>query len=277
MMNNPDNGNSRPVSVPVTWPELIVANRELLFQGLDALREIPAEIAGVEADEWNPYPVSESLLGASGMFAQAAMVYGPDSCREYWDVVFPIFPRALKEVEGEIVRDSRVVAASLVSLLNVAQCCGVELPAEIRQTAADVEQRWPHEFAKFREELSDRERWTVAFSALIANDMTTVQSMAGGGALEQSITTGEVFEFNVQGFIRYLAAAYMSGAELTDVLPALDNFIQHFPHKLAAGMLRWDDLMYAGRAVFSMIGKEPESSVASVMFALITESSLRGR
>ncbi len=287
-------------AVPVTWPELIARNREPLRDGLETLRALPSELDGVTADAVNPFPVAEELLGASGMLAQAAMVYGFEMAAPYVASVMSLLPRAFREIDGPLVNDTRVLAVSVLSLVNVARCCGVKLPADVREFVEKVEQRWPVELAGFADQLSDRERWTVALIALASGDVRLAERVTGRAASGSTFVPGEVFDFNTRAFLQYLAAAVASKADssnghtsmgvssavseagipvptatLTDVLPALDHFIQRFPHKLAAGMLRWDDLLYAGRIVFSNVGDEPLEVVAPAMNALITEISLR--
>ncbi len=293
-------------TVPTTWSALIQRNAEFLDASLDMLRDRPAEAnKSGTGGELGADPASFALVGASGVLAQAAVTRGAEGPGPLLDILLPLVPRALEELAGDVTNANRTRVMSVGALVNVAQCSGVPVPSSAAEAVVQMQSRWPGEVAAFSRFLSDRERARLALAALAwgavpsfgggsesgtgsdsgseagtGSDADDSGDLAirviGGGALPKKFVPSQVFEFNTQGFIRYLALAVRTGHSLVDVFPALESFIRHFPHKLAAGQLDWDELLLAGRVVFSTIGKEPVSDVANAMYAMVTTQSFEG-
>jgi hypothetical protein len=242
-------------SVPVTWSELLAADHELLTEGLDAIRDVPDEIERV-TPPWLP---SNELGAPSLTVAQTAVVLGPRACRVAIETLMPLIPRVMTDFRDGITNANRVPAQQLLSLFNTAQCCDVAVSSDV--TAA--EGAWPVGIATHLKFMSDNERTTLAFSALAVGRADLVPSVIAGGDISAAVTPGETFGFNVQGFIRYLAAARQHGASYEAVEPAWLDFVARFPYKLAAGTLDWPDLLYAGRIVLTEIRGDNIGTVAN--------------
>lgn len=244
-------------AVPVTWPELLRADVDLLRDDLAAIDETPAQLAVVRP----PWLLSNRFGAPTLTLAQAAVVFGPAACHGPLATLIPLLPMVLHDFDGGITATNRVPAQHLLAFFNTAQCCGVDVP-----TAATVAERsWPERLVPFARLMSEGERQTAAFAAIVAGQSHLVPTMIGGGELEVRFTPGVTFDFDVQGFIRYLAVACRERTDFTDVEPAWRNFVERFPHKRAAGTLDWADLLYAARIVD---GLRPEPSVGTIADAL---------
>src|SRR5262249_2212079 len=144
----------------------------------------------------------------------------------------PLFPpleehvvRALGEFKGGIQRGSAVRIAGLLNYLNAARCCGAEVPPQ----ADGVESAWLRQIAQFQPDLTENESKTLALAALALALVDLVPAFIGGGPAPADFNPGESFGFNVQGFVRYVAAAIRAGAAPEAVEPAWRDFVDNFP------------------------------------------------
>jgi hypothetical protein len=199
--------------------------------------------------------------------AHAAVIFGPASCAEAFKILMPLVPGVMADFENGITEFNAVPGVHLLTFFNTAQCCDVELPSQAR----DAERLWLHRFGPHEQSLTERERYLIAFAAIATDQTELVPSLVGGGALPTTLTSGQTFDFNVQGFIRYLATARRNNAAYHDIAPAWLNFVDRFPHKRAARTLDWPHLVYAARVVATFNPDIPIGTVAQSLHQLVLE------
>src|SRR5215218_2050892 len=110
--------------LPVTWPELVRAEREAVLQGLQLIQDVPARLDAVRP----PCLVSELFGGPSLTLAEAAAVVGPVTCFGAIETLTSLLPRVMADFASGIDTANRVPAANMLSLFNTARCCGAALP-----------------------------------------------------------------------------------------------------------------------------------------------------
>ncbi len=257
--------------LPTTWSALIAANKPDipewaadLLERCDEAKELLAEGS----------PVARTLLGVPSTLAQMAVVEGPDSIREIVQAWEPILGHAIGEIGETLSTNDRTMASVVLSFINVGSCTGVVFDSALDTATRRAEAEWPRQLTTMVYGMSDRERWLASLSALSANQPEHAITLAGADTIPASVTPGEVFDFNVQGFIRYMAAAEHLGVPLEQVLPAFENFIARFPYKLQAGMLRFDELLYSARVVLSRIGTMSEKETGVELHRIVTRMAL---
>jgi hypothetical protein len=177
-----------------------------------------------------------------------------------------LMPRAIEEISVAGVGVGRLVATiGLLSYLNVSRCCGVAVPPE----AIAIEPLWLEQLVEFKRKLDEEERAALAFAALAVRELALVPVFIGGGALPGRFKPGEVFQFNTQGFVRYLAVALEQNASALDIEPAWRDFVRCFPYKYAAGTLRFVHLMWCARAVMVHFERRAVETVAGALHQMI--------
>jgi hypothetical protein len=176
-----------------------------------------------------------------------------------------LLERAVGEFKCGIARGDSVAAIGVLNCINVVRCCGGALPPNTPQ----VEKDWPPQPAQDKKDLTEDESRGLAFASLAASNIDLALIFIGGGALPQRFRPGEKFQFNVQGFVRYLAAAIRQRATAEDIEPAWRDFIDCFPRKLASGTLDWIDLMWAARVVMVHFEHRPVNTAAEALHKLV--------
>jgi hypothetical protein len=196
----------------------------------------------------------------------AAVALGPEE-------FLPLFPpldkhlgSSLRELGSDITGDDVVRALGLLNYLNIARCCGAQVPRK----AVGLEQKWLPQLAQFSDGYTEGESKTLALAALAAARPDLVPAFIGGRALPSNIKPGETFQFNVQGFVRYIAVAMREGAAPEAVEPAWRDFVECFPRKLASQTLRWVDLLWAARAMMEHFERRPAETVAAALHEFLT-------
>lgn len=271
--------------LPVTWPALLERNERLLNLSLESLAYLPDDAeedaslitSDAKAEGKHHTPYASTLLGVSSIIAQAILIKGPVYTLEHVKPLVPVYQKALEELKGMVTNDTRAQVVSIVAMKNALECCGLtgaDLVTESESEVAQQISRWVARISRFSKNLSDWEARTVALAAIETGDTEHVPTLVGGGRLPKSFMPGETFQFNTQGLIRYLAVASNTNQTLESVMPAVNDFVDSFPYKLAAGALDWDELLYAGRIAISVIGREPLPVVAEAMNAIIVSRSL---
>jgi hypothetical protein len=251
--------------VPVTWPELIAITLETMPELLESLRETPEELATTRP----PWMLANGLSLPAEILSEVATILGPEACRPFLAMLAEFLPRAIEEMSVRIRKDAQVAAIGLLSYLNVARCCGETVPAD----AATMEAEWLQVLAEHKRRLNENEKVTLAFAALAAKTISLVPDFIGGGRLPKRFAPGEVFQFNRQGFVRYLAVAIEREASAQEVEPAWRSFVQSFPRLYAARMIQFADLMWCARAVMAHFEKRPVETVAQAFHQMITRTS----
>ena len=248
-------------SVPVTWSELLAAARVTAPYDLNDLRELPARIGSKPLRF-----VAIKLASAADSLSSAAIVLGPEGCLPFFPLLADYFDRAVADFKSGVARGASVRALGLLNYLNLARCCGAEVP----RSADGLEQAWLPQLAKFAGDFTEEESKTLAFAALGAALPDLVPAVIGGGALPSSFEPGKSFQFNVQGFAHYVASAMLAEATPEQVEPAWHDFVENFPRKLASQTLRWVDLMWAARAMMEHIEHRPAATTASELHEFVT-------
>jgi hypothetical protein len=253
--------NSKSGGIPVTWSELLAESGPSARYEMDYLRSLPARLASRP-----PRAVTITLGSAADTFSIAEIVLGPAEC-------LPLFPpleehlvRALGEFEGGIRRGSAVRAVGLLNYLNAARCCGAEVPSQ----ADGVEPVWLQQIAQFQGDLTESESKTMALAVLASALVDLVPTFIGGAPVLADFKPGETFGFNVQGFVRYVAAAIRAGAASEAVELAWRDFVDSFPRKLASQTLGWVDLLWAARSMMVHFEHRPVETVAAALHEFVT-------
>jgi hypothetical protein len=247
--------------VPVKWPELIAIKLKTMPDSLESLREVPEELATTR----QPWMLASGLSLPAEIFSEAATFLGPEACRPFLALLAEFLPPAIAEMSVRIRKDARVAAIGLLSYLNVARCCGGTVPAD----AATVEPEWLQVLAEHKRKLTENEKVTLAFAALAAKTISLVPDFIAGGRLPKRFVPGEVFQFNRQGFVRYLAVAIERQAAAQEIEPAWRDFVQSFPRLYAAKMIQFVDLMWCARAVMVHFERRPVETVADALHQMI--------
>lgn len=248
--------------IPVTWSALLADDLDLLREDLEAIEEVPAEIEVVRP----PWLRSGRFSSPALSLAHAAVVLGAEACRPGIEILLPLLPVALRDFENGIDNTNRGSAQHLLSFFNTTACCGIDLPV----TAEGAAHEWPSLLAQFAHLVSDTERQTLALAAIINGHGELIPSIIGSGALDQQFVPGVTFDFNVQGFIRYLAVAYRDRVAFADVEPAWLNFVHRFPHKRAARTVEWCDLLYVARIVDTLHPERTDETTADKLHELVS-------
>jgi hypothetical protein len=235
--------------VPTTWTELLRTDLDLIEEGLDLISGVPAALERLDHSR-----EPASLIGGPALtLAQAAVIKGPDACRSAIQILTPLLPRMMSDMSAGVDADNRVLTASILSFINTALCCGASPPADIVRTEAD----WVPQFVPLAAKLGEQRRHRLALASLAIGRVDLVPAFSGAASPPSAaaFSPGEVFAFNVTGFIRYLGSALEHSAPPEAVWPAWESFVDHFPHKLAAATLDWPDLLYATRVIVTRLEK----------------------
>lgn len=248
--------------VPITWPDLISQHLDAVNMALEMLDDKPQQLAAINP----PWPLATLLGGPAETLSEAATIFGPQRCRSRLESVTGFLPRAIEQLsESDMSASNLGDFVRLLSYLNVTRCCGVAVPAK----ALTIEPHWLALLSEHRKKLDEDERTKMAFAALAVRELALVPVFISGGPLPQRFKPGEVFQFNVQGFVRYLAVALEQNASAQDIEPAWRDFVRCFPYKYAAGTLRFVHLMWCARAVMVHFERRPVETVADALHQMI--------
>lgn len=248
--------------VPVTWDALINEHKEAVNLTLESMKSLPQRLSMIGP----PWTIGAVLAGPAETLSEAAVIFGPDSCRPAMEAVSEYLPKAIDEVFQNGVKVGALISTiGLLSFLNVTRCCGVSVPPE----AVTAETQWLEQLAPFIRKLSEEERSELALAALAANELALVPTFISGGPLREKFQPGQAFEFNEQGFVRYLAIAIEQGASAADIEPAWRDFVRSFPYKYAAGTLKFAHLMWCARTVMVHFEQQPVETVAGALHEFI--------
>jgi hypothetical protein len=248
--------------IPVTWPDLIIQYQDAVNVALEMIADDPRRLAKVEP----PWTLASELGGPAETLSAAAVLFGPERCRPYMEAITEFLPLAIEEIlrsDISAIRAGNYVR--LLSYLNVTRCCGAPVPPE----ASTIESKWLTLLAEHKRKLDEDERSKMAFAALALKELALVPVFIYGGPLPKRFKPGEVFQFNVQGFVRYLAVALEQNASAEDIEPAWRDFVRCFPYKYAAGTLRFVHLMWCARTVMVHFERRPVETVADALHQMI--------
>ena len=246
-----------PGGVPVTWPELLIASREAALYAEEALSPYPTQMETART-------IAVHFASAATTLSRCTVVLGPEACRPSLARLEPYVARAVGEFETGVDCRNTVRALGLLSYLNTTLCCGASVVS-----ASGLEARLLPQFPPHKKALTEREIHTLALAALAANLPELVPDLLGGGALPKRIRPGASFQFNVHGFVRYVAASMLARADAAAIEPAWRSFVDSFPRKLASNTLGWVDLLWAARAIMVHFEHRPAETVAAALHDLV--------
>jgi hypothetical protein len=249
-------------SIPVTWPELVADSQPVAHHSLEAVKDIHELMASAEPKR----PVSGYFQALAETFAKAAILLGSEKALRSFSSFDEFLQRAVDEFIPEIRKGHSFSAIGLLNYLNVCVCCGIAVSARFTEAEAG----WLAQIAKHKRDLTESELRHLAFAALAGGALDLVPTFIGGGTLPQRFTPGETFQFNTQGFVRYIAVAMLSSAKAEDIEPAWRDFQECFPRKLASETLDWVDLMWAARTMMEHFEHQPVTVVADNLHKLVT-------
>jgi hypothetical protein len=252
--------SSRPAG-PVTWPDVIAKLAPLHEDGLDFFDDLPENIQSARPPRW----AGDELSGFDASVAALAVLRGPASVVPQLNRIQPLIPHIVHQLGDSLDADRALGALTTLRYLNVARCCGAQIPAEAR----DVESLWIPQLADLRSAFGEYERHFLALAAC-AGSLTSVVGRIADTRVPRTFVPGESFAFDVPAFIAYLAAAIDHHASYQDVDLAWLDFVHRFPYKLDTNVLDWPTLLYAARAVYATIGGLPEGEVADELHRLVT-------
>ena len=132
------------------------------------------------------------------------------------------------------------------------------------------EQEWLPPLVDHVKRLDEIQIRIVAFLA-IANDQLALLPKLIGGTIPAQFEPGRKFQFNVDGFLRYLAAASRNHATSEDIEAAWTDFLTAFPRLLGSEVLTWAGLLAAARAVYTRFNGVEIGAVAQRLHERVTQ------
>ena len=252
---------SESSAVPASWSELIakiISKRDRSFLSLE---KDAAQLRTTDA-EW----LAVDLDAPARSLARLSVALGPAACASAFALFDSSLQAAIKALAARSFSDEWLGALAVLQYINSARCAGVAVP----ESARSAEAKWLPELVPYLGRMSEKESYKVALAALSLGAFELVPTFLGGGPLPASIEPGQKFQFNVEKFIRYMAAAAVRGAKVDEVSPAFREFVLTFPFKLGAESLDWSDLLYAARAYYVHFERRPVETVAQTLHELVT-------
>lgn len=247
--------------IPVTWPKLVPDSQPSARYTLTVVKDLHESMASTTAGRLR----SDEFLGIDNALARVAIILGPSEALPALSLFNQFLGPAVEELGQKIKKGHLVSAISILNYVVVATCCASDLPGQ----ATALEAVWLPRIAQCKRDLTESESKHMAFAALASGALDLVPTFIGGGALPQRFRPGETFQFNTQGFVRYMAVAMLSRAKAEDIEPAWRDFLDCFPRKLASETLDWVDLMWAARTMMMHFEHRPVAVVAENLHKLV--------
>jgi len=246
--------------IPVTWPVLIAECRMTMPDRIEGLDELVQAVVTAKTSVLR----LREFVSAAQVLPLVAVVSGPSTANAVLQSLNPYLESVIELAHS---KGNRPVAwLGLLHYVDVCQCCGVNVTVGDRV----VEVSWLQRIVEARPNLTREELVGAAMACLGLGQPELVPQLIGGGKLPTRFVPGEKFEFNVEGFIRYVAVAIRDKAEPEAVDPAWRSFLAAFPRKLATKTLTWTDLLWAARAMMEQIEGRPVGGTAQALHDLVT-------
>ncbi|NPC68714.1 hypothetical protein HPP05_02995 [Corallococcus exiguus] len=249
-----------PVNVPGTWAGLFSSE-----WGEDThARELMKRFSPIALTKANT-PV-QYLRTLADVLASLIVLTGAEEARAAAAPLVPLCAAGVEQAGGFFDSvDPPRVALQVLSFVNAAEACG----AAQGMVKASPAKTWLEALAKKVKKLDDVLLYRCGLVALCLGEPDLAAKLVGGGKLPETLTPGERFGFNVQGFVRYLATAMKVGAPSEAVRPAWESFVEGFPKIKAAEQVSWSDLLWAARAYFVGVEGRPVARVGESLHALV--------
>ena len=222
-----------------------------------------------DAGAWNSiqYVVEQALPGFVGL--------GPEYSRRTVGPIHAFVPQAvstyLKTIEGEYPLST--MPFELLDSTNFFELLGYPIPSEALASLASSLGRI--ETSRHDPELVSW-HWQRGFMALALRQDPVWRGIAGLMPGPLAFTPGESFGPDVQGLLRYLAAAIENHARLEDVLAAWKTFLAVFLTLYNARQVNFETLFWIARIVYHDIGGQSLGSAGDHLFADIQELAAAG-
>lgn len=196
--------------------------------------------------------------------ASIVVLLGAEQARAAAEPLVPLCAPGLRQAARTFdALDPPRVALQVLSFVNAAEECG----AARGLVEASPAKTWLELIARSAKKQDDRLLYRCGLVALCLGEPELAAKLVGGGKLPTTLTPGETFGFNVQGFVRYLATAMKIGAGPEATRRAWESFAAGFPMNMAAERVSWSDLLWAARAYFAGVEGRPVAQVGESLHA----------
>ncbi|RKH12576.1 hypothetical protein D7V97_08025 [Corallococcus sp. CA053C] len=209
---------------------------------------------------------SQHLVTLANILSAQVVLNGAAAARTAGRELAPLCKPALQQQQSNFQkRDAPDVAIHVLSFVNAAEVCGL-VEGQLKASPALT---WLKALAKKPQDQEDLLLYRCGWIALALGEPELAARLVGGGALPGSFTPGEQFGFNVQGFIRYLAAGLEQKASAADMRPAWQSYVEGFPLNMASQRASWMDLLWAGRVYYAGFEGLPVAEVGEAVHSRV--------
>jgi hypothetical protein len=220
------------------WAQLVQDSTGPARSNVDVQTQLLAELEG------SPAEVAERLVGVDGATAEAVFVLGAEAC----DPLLTRLAAAVRHAAPVLAAPPEDTVAAQIAL-TIASCWNDILVAERRDLLAGDEptSAWLDEVDAADPEL---ERQLAFVVPALGGDSTLrelVDAGPTGAPVAQPEDIGPV-----------LAVAVLTGETIE---ADWREWLASAPDWLSSGMLEWQDVLWAARAVYARIGGEPVDRV----------------
>ncbi len=252
-----------------TWKATLDHYASLAVADLVDLREIRAKRLAEYARDFGIMGLNLGLAEFYGL--RPLIACGPDLLR---DELRPLVPYARAEAEQmfrDYYRPGRSIGtAALRSATGVCvyECLGLDADSALSVFKPELVR-----VETSRQDENVFHHWNRALTAIALDDRRTWGPICGllpNHAVP--FTPGQMFEFNVQGFITHLAGALVHGGSRVDVTPAWDDLLRCYPYLEEVNMTDGGTLLWAARVVHHHIGGEPLGTVGAFLYSEIRKA-----
>jgi hypothetical protein len=226
--------------LPISWAPLLEQAREAANYSINGPL---AHFASRVRAKPDPVHAPATLGSASEALARAAVALGPGPLSAATADLNEAFQYVMGSFAQSPGKPNVVPPLLLLQYDSTVRCCG-HPPA-----IASREGVWIPALVEHAKRLDEVQRRTLAFFAL-ASDQTVLLPALLGGTIPP-FQPGQTFQFNVDGFLRHLAAGLEVNAAGDAIEPAWASFLQAFPRLLGSDVLKWAGLLAAARAVYT--------------------------
>ena len=249
-----------PVNVPGTWAGLFSSEWGEDTHAREFMKRFGAMALA------SPNSPVQHLRTLADVLASLIVLTGAEEARAAAAALVPLCETGLAQA-GRFFdgMDPPRVAIQVLSFVNAAEACG----ATEGMVKASSAKAWLEALTKQVKRLDEQLLYRCGLVALCLGEPDLAAKLVGGGKLPATLTPGEQFGFNVQGFVRYLATAMKVGAPSQAVRPAWESFVEGFPKKKAADQVSWSDLLWAARAYFVGVEGRPVARVGESLHARV--------
>jgi hypothetical protein len=228
------------MSIPVTWPNLLEANKNDIQYSLNYVTE---QMALACDNEYSNVSLSSFQVFAEILY-ESIVLLGDDSVNPTLELSHGLFTDFVRSLSDRYDKCSTTEKFGILNYTNLLQCSGCTLAIDI----PDIQRNILFDLAEHFKELEDLERKQLSLAALAYQEFDLSQRFLNSNNIfDDEFVGGKTFGFNVSEFIQYLGAALKQNAGYSDIEFAWFDFLDCFPRKLAAQTLNWADLFWSAR------------------------------